>query len=258
MTKLLRHAKGQNFGDASNEWLFKNFCPDIQSEDCWWSINKEYNCKTILGMGSIIDKINTNDVVCGSGMIAPNLYPKFPPNKLKEMRLIRGPLTYDKLVSKGYKVQREYGDPGLLFSEVYKPEVIKKHKFGVIPHFSEKDKPGVKKLISQGCHYIDIEQANTPEKFLNELNECNVIFSSSLHGIIIADSYDIPAYHAKFGKGINDFKFRDYYASVERNYSFVPIYDSNINTNILEKHINNYSISFDKNKLVDNIKKICN
>ena len=35
MTILLRHALGKNFGDGSNGWLFKNYIPDIKSEDCW-------------------------------------------------------------------------------------------------------------------------------------------------------------------------------------------------------------------------------
>ena len=45
---------------------------------------------------------------------------------------------------------------------------------------------------------------------------CEVIVSSSLHGLIIADAYGIPTVWAKFGNDINgnDFKFYDYYWSL--------------------------------------------
>jgi pyruvyltransferase len=172
-------------------------------------------------------------------------FPKYKPNQVKEMLMVRGPLTYDKLISKGYKVKRVFGDPGLLFSDIYKSNVTKKHKIGIIPHFNDKNSIGVSKLIKLGCKYIDIEQADTPEKFLDELNECEVIFSSSLHGVIIGDSYEIPSYHIKFSNKIDDFKFRDYYASVKRPYSFVNAI-KNIDLQTLEKNKSNYKCQYDK------------
>ena len=34
MVTLIRHAYGANFGDGSNSYLFRNYIPNIKSEDC--------------------------------------------------------------------------------------------------------------------------------------------------------------------------------------------------------------------------------
>ena len=199
-------------------------------------------------MGSIINKINKNDIVCGSGMISSKSFPKFKPNKLKEMVMVRGPLTYNSLVNKGYKVKKVYGDPALLFSDIYKSKSIKKYNIGIIPHFIDKQNKNVKKLISSGCKFIDIQQAEgNEEKFLDEINECNIIFSSSLHGIIVGDSYSIPSFHIKFSNKLigGNFKFKDYYMSVGRIHSFFDA-TNDVNINELYQFVYTYECYYDK------------
>jgi pyruvyltransferase len=257
---LIRHAFGENFGDGSNHYLFKKYISNIKSENCWNTNNKIYNNKTILGMGSIIDKVNKNDIVCGSGMISPTAFPKFKPNELKEIVMVRGPLTYNSLVNKGYKVKKLYGDPGLLFSDIYKSKSIKKYNIGIIPHFIDKQNMNVKKLISSGCKFIDVQQAQgNEEKFLDEINECNIIFSSSLHGIIIGDSYSIPSFHIKFSDKLSggSFKFEDYYMSVDRTYSYLDA-SGNLNLNDLYKFVNTYKCNYDTDLIKNTIKNLGN
>ena len=50
------------------------------------------------------------------------------------------------------------------------------------------------------------------EQFVDELVSCEMIFSSSLHGLIIADAYNIPNRRVIFGNKLigGDFKFNDY------------------------------------------------
>ena len=71
--------------------------------------------------------------------------------------------------------------------------------------------------INGNIKIIDIEQEN-PYKFIKEVLGCKKIISSSLHGIIISDSYDIPALRVKFSDKISggDFKFHDYFMSINR------------------------------------------
>ena len=258
MVLFVRHALGSNFGDGSNYYLFKKYIPKIKSENCWDTKNKVYNRITILGMGSIMNKMNKNDIVCGTGMITPVSFPSVKPNEAKEMVMVRGPLTYNCLIKKGYKVKKVFGDPGLLFSDVYKSKSKKKYNIGIIPHAVEKNCKNVRRLVSSGCKFIDIQQAEgNEEKFLDEVNECKIIFSSSLHGIIIGDSYSIPSYHIKFSDKLKggSFKFEDYYLSVGRTYSFLDATNP-ITIEQLEKFIYTYKCIYDKELIKQSILNI--
>ena len=63
---------------------------------------------------------------------------------------------------------------------------------------------------------------------LDEINSCKFIFSSSLHGIILSDAYNIPVIKFKHNKlAGDDIKFIDYFDSIHSHR-----YSSNTNFDI--------------------------
>lgn len=67
---------------------------------------------------------------------------------------------------------------------------------------------------------IDTEQE--PEEFLKKVQECEFILTSSLHGLIIADSFGIPNIRLKITDKIigGDYKFNDYYTAYGKKSHF--------------------------------------
>lgn len=107
-------------------------------------------------------------------------------------------------------------DPGLLLSCLYKPSkpIEKVHKVGIIPHYV--DELEIRKRYGSKYHIISMQTSDI-EALVDDILSCEVILSSSLHGIIFAHSYGIPAYHVQFTDFFKNgnFKFADYYSSFD-------------------------------------------
>lgn len=130
---------------------------------------------------------------------------------------VRGKTTLE-LVSRKRKVgDILLCDPGLMLSRLYHPDkpVQKTHKVGIIAHYVDEGK--IRNLSAGKPYHVISMQTDNIEALARDILSCEVILSSSLHGIIFAHSYGVPAYHVMltdFFKNGN-FKFADYYSSFE-------------------------------------------
>lgn len=127
---------------------------------------------------------------------------------------VRGKLTKDRLNEKGIQVNEgiKFVDPGLMVSKIYNlGDVSKKYKIGIIPHYVDEDR--VVKMYGNKYKIISMKTSDV-ESVCRQILECEMIISSSLHGIIFSHSMGVPAYHIELSKlqeGDN-FKFKDYYS----------------------------------------------
>jgi len=171
-----------------------------------------YSC-----VGSIINVFPKNNkiIIWGSGVANPDLPLKFIP---KEVRAVRGPLTLEYLKKNGLICNPVFGDPVLLLRRVYNPTKIeKKYKYGIICHYEditpELDKGIVKDETILKINII--QDLSNPYLIIDQILSCEKIVSSSLHGLIVADLYEVPnswLFFKDFEK--STFKFFDYYQSL--------------------------------------------
>jgi len=237
-----------NWGDALNHIL----CGHISGKD----VNKiftriedpifRYYC-----VGSILGHVRSgNFEVWGSGLISEHDRLRVKPNKI---HAVRGPLTRKILIEQGYNCPEVYGDPALLYPLFYQPKVTKKYAYGIIPHNVDKDNPWLYQFKNNpNVKIIDILDP-TGKRFVDEINECKIILSSSLHGIICGDSYGIPSYWVELsnkviGKG---FKFKDYYLSVGRSIPTPIIPKATNMIKDISHNFNSYKININLNKLLE-------
>ena len=165
-----------------------------------------------LGIGSIIEHADRKTVIWGSGLQSPNCPKEVP----LEICAVRGPLTASALSNSGIKCPNIYGDPALLFPYFYKPlEIKKKYKLGIVCHVVDSTNRAILRFKNNKEIKI-ISMRKTKLELIDEINECENIISTSLHGLVLGDAYKIPTAWAKASNKIagKDFKFFDYHASI--------------------------------------------
>jgi pyruvyltransferase len=165
-----------------------------------------------MAIGSILGAANSRAEVWGSGFIRAD-------ERVLEQPLaihaVRGPMTRDSLRDQGIDCPEVYGDPALLLPRFFNPLVQRKYSIGIIPHYVDKDHPWVERQRNApGVRVIDIE--SDIEEFVRAVLSCEVILSSSLHGLICADAYGLPATWIRLSNRLDggSFKFRDYRQSI--------------------------------------------
>ena len=132
--------------------------------------------------------------------------------------LVRGPLT----AIAAEDDQLPQGDPGLLAPEACGVTRAPDAKgFGIIPHVSQWSREDyIAELAAlPGCRVIDY-RSDDCVAVLEDMAACERIYSTSLHGLIVADALGIPNFHFKgqrFAGLAHDYKFFDYGLSVGRD-----------------------------------------
>lgn len=187
----------------------------------------------IMAIGSILEYANKNTSVWGTGFITLN-----GECKANNIYAVRGKYTAKRLEELGFDTSNiVYGDPALLLPLLVSPAKEKKHVIGIIPHWLETEK-----FIAQyggNLHVIDI-RTDDVKAFVEELTSCKYILSSSLHGIIIAHAYGIPALlmEKTEEKEYGYVKYDDYFSSVD----IKPYHCIDFDEKILENESNIQSL----------------
>ncbi len=220
-----------NFGDAINPILFEKITHK-KVVDSKRVINL-FHKPAYYFIGSILDNLSSSSaIICGSGFIKYNSKVLKKPQKIIA---VRGPLTRETFLKQHIDCPEIYCDPALMLPSIYNPDNIeKKYDIGIIPHYVDKERYNEVKIINHGLshHFIDIE--SDWKQIINEINMCKYILSSSLHGIVAAHAYNVPATRMILSDNITggDFKFNDYALSVSNKF--------------IEKYIINDSIDLKK------------
>lgn len=235
----------KNFGDIITPYLVEK----ISDKKVIW-VNKHCFREHYMVTGSILPDANKNSIVWGSGIMSKQQKIKKP----KRICAVRGPLTRKRLLEIGYSCPEIYGDPALLLPLFYKCKNKKKYELGIIPHHA--DYFDVKKN-AHGKKLLIINLFDPVEKVIKEICSCKRILSSSLHGIIVSHTYDIPSVWIELSNNVggDGTKFKDYFLSVGiKEYAPLLLNIPKLKINEIIKIIDkehNYKINFNKKRLLD-------
>ncbi len=167
-------------------------------------------------VGTNIHGAYQDATIWGSGIYPPQTKAEFFLQKLSrrklDVRAVRGPLTKQVLEKYGHKCPTVFGDPAILMPMIYSPKMEKRYDYIVIPQFIKE------KEFRENHPNERMLSMNTDDyKFvIDEIVSSGIVYTSSLHGIILAESYGVPAVFFRGLPKYKDFKYYDYYYSTGR------------------------------------------
>lgn len=194
-------SKVYNVGDLVGPYLLEKLCGKKVRKNIL-GLRPHY-----LSVGSIFDQVTEESVVWGAGFMRDSDELVCHPSKVL---LVRGKLTKNKLPT---ELNCVMGDPALALGRFYSPKsrLSNKRKVGIVLHYSDEHLKG-QFIKQEGVKIIDVKQG--VESFVDEISSCSSVFSSSLHGLIISDAYQVPNCWIRFDEcqRFDDFKYHDYYS----------------------------------------------
>lgn len=183
----------------------------------------------------ITGKIWRETFVWGTGFIEQKIDAPFYRSGM-EFCAVRGMLSKQRVERLlGHPIDAVLGDGGILVSCTLEKAIPKKYPLGIIAHYKEQNVPLLQTLREKFPKALYIDVRESPEKVIRKIAACDCIVSSSLHGLIVADSFHIPNLHIQLSDEMlgDGFKFKDYYSSYGladsvldlRKESMVSVYD---------------------------------
>ena len=170
----------------------------------------------LITLGSILaaDFFRGDAVVWGTGIHyfedACRLAVNYPQRKL-DIRAVRGPITRKVLEHAGYECPHIYGDPAILMPIVYPHSLSdKRNKTTIIYKWKDRDKN-----VSDEMMKINVGEDDY-KKAIEKICNSSLVISASLHGIILAESYGVPAVWLLEEKCDEILKYYDWYYSTGR------------------------------------------
>lgn len=167
-----------------------------------------------MAIGSVLRLAEENDVIWGTGLSGKSLELHKYHFKNLEVKAVRGPLTREFLIQ-NFKIPCPpiYGDPALLLPYLF-PEFKRSesptYEYIVIPHYSELN-------LFPPEYYPNVVSPLEPwDQVLQKILDSKFVISSTLHGIVVAEAFGIPARLLKVTYNEPMLKYRDYYLGTQR------------------------------------------
>lgn len=205
-----------------------------------WLRHNNYLC-----IGTLLDGQKYKDshtVIWGSGCSGADRGLPTP----QKVLAVRGPKSREYLQSQGIDCPEVYGDPALLLPLVYQPrrgvqcsiaassvQEVKKasYRLGIIPHVVDLHHPVIEEIREKHADeilIIDLAHYKKWTDVIDQICSCERILSSSLHGLIVSDAYQVPSCWIELTGKISGgyFKYLDYAASVSRIFSAPMLIES--------------------------------
>lgn len=216
-----RHPKFENFGDVLSLKIVERI---VGVPVVVYKRKPTGNIPKLLALGSILHIAADDDVIWGSGVNGKDTARKKYEFSRVNVRAVRGPITRQFLKRElNIDAPAVYGDPALLMPYLF-------------PELKRSQVPSIDTLIV--VHYSDVDHfpkeqypnavyAWEPwEVVVSKILDSRFVISTSLHGVVVAEAYGIPARLLRLNNSEPMLKFTDYFLGSGRvNYRYAKTLD---------------------------------
>ena len=218
-----------NWGDDINTYFF-----EYVTGKKFIQLRYDFPLGRYIMIGSILSFFHlSGSIVYGTGLMTASAPLHGKPDKIIS---VRGPLTRQALTQRGIDCPEHYGDPALLLPVFYTPSTSNKRYISIIPNVGTFWKPSsvVDEFVSaHQCRLIDMTHYTKWTDIIDAIASSSFVISESLHGLIVAETYNIPCIWVEFinhnTPQFNDdwsFKYRDFYKSIGKyNMTSIKLYE---------------------------------
>jgi hypothetical protein len=198
-----------NVGDRINPFLVKGLC-GLPARHV-----RDGDQLHLLGAGSLLSSATPASLVWGAGLMDIDRSPGLAEES--NIFAVRGKLS-EQALRKAGRLSREIalGDPAILAASILNIVASPQPAFqlGVVAHYVDRLHPSIASLLAlPGVRDLNVHL--DPIRFLSEMADCRAVVSSSLHGLIFAESLGIPSLWIQVSDQVagRGFKFRDWFST---------------------------------------------
>ena len=167
--------------------------------------------RRLLTVGSVLHMAQRGDVVWGSGKNGRIPDDRHDTSSL-DIRAVRGPLTRRWLEEREVECPEVFGDPALLLP-LFREDLVslaatERHGVTFVSHIDDpirSRRPGIHTVSPRA----------DPEEILRALVTSRLVIATSLHAVIVAEAFGVPA-RSIVNRAEPEFKFADYYHATGR------------------------------------------
>jgi pyruvyltransferase len=197
-----------NFGDLLGPPIVERM-----AESSGRDVDHAVGSGRLFSVGSVLHFAASGDHVWGAGVNGKVERSAYVFEDLK-VHAVRGPLTREFLLDRNIDCPKVFGDPALLLPSLF-PELIPPNSAKlaggtlIIPNLNDFDD-----WVSSGIPVVD---PRSPwRRLVARIAASSFVLGSSLHAIIVADAFGVPA-RLVSSRHESPFKYEDYYLGSGRD-----------------------------------------
>lgn len=192
-----------NFGDMLNKYIWPHYFGEYLNRD---------DGILLFGIGTLLGfkpNFNGEIIVFGSGSGYFQDIQHIKSNN-HIISFVRGPLTAKRL---GLSNERSITDPAILTPEIF-PAAKPTGRVVFVPHWETSFNPLWKTMCDKaGIVYLD--PLSDVQNVTNTISGAKLVIAEAMHAAILADTYRVPWVPVSTSPRINEFKWKDWAASLE-------------------------------------------